>query len=184
VKLLIYDASETRPVGQAWRVGARVFGRHFAGVRAPRSLHQLAAMLLDLREGGFAFDEVQVWAHGRPGQVLIDGDVVPDAVWPTLRPILRPAATVWLRVCSFAAGDVGKTAMTELAATLGARVVAHTHIIGDWGCQSGMRSVRPGEVAAWSSSEGELDGKPGRARSHPLAPRTVLATTMTLPGGV
>jgi hypothetical protein len=179
--LLIYDAAEKSPVGTSWRVGAAVFSRFFDELLAPKSVSELNAMLESL-EGSDAFDEVQFWGHGRPGQVLLAGDRLAEPTWDRMSRLLRRrgASVVWLRVCSFAAGDAGKAAMRALANRMDAKIVGHTHIIGTWG-HSGLWSLKPGESPSWPSTEGEKDGEPGKAPSSPFLPRTVSPLTMRLP---
>ena len=100
------------------------------------------------------------------------------------RRVLAPGALVWLRCCSAFGNEQGRRFAERLATRLGARVAAHTYIIGVW--QSGTHSVAPGEDASWPEEEG-LEIVSGVARgarvSAPQEPMTVTCLRGGLPDG-
>jgi hypothetical protein len=108
-------------------------------------------------------------------------------VWCAHEPLLLehiqqlPAlGTLWFRTCSTFQGAAGQSFAEAVSRHTGARVAAHTFIIGPW--QSGLRTLRPGQAPTWSRDEGR--DKDGRALwSGPLQPRTVTCLHASIPKG-
>ena len=150
-RLLIYDVSERGFVGLTWKVGAFLFRWKFDKIIAAKDFEECIVELKNLQE---KYDEVQFWGHGSPGFIFINKEPSLGEFWLTLAKVLTPNANVWLRVCSFAAGSVGKTMMSRISKTLNAKLMAYTYVIGTYACQSGLRVVTPKDPPKWSSSEG------------------------------
>lgn len=182
-RLMIYDASEKSFVGFSWKVGAAVFKSYFDTILAVQDwtdCHKQLAALVD------KYDEVQFWGHGSPGFIYVNSQPAPAEFWFALAKKISKNATVWLRVCSFAASSIGKTMMNQISKNLGAKIIAHTYSIGQWGCQSGTRAVTPTTLAGWSATEGVDKSKtPAELLpSSPWAPNTVFSLTMRPPDWV
>lgn len=179
-RLMIYDAKESSFVGFTWKAGATVFKPYFDKILAVTSWEDCENQVKALTE---KYDEVQFWGHGSPGFIYVDRQPSPANFWFVLAAKLNEGATVWLRVCSFAASSLGKTMMNQISKTLKARLVAHTYSIGQWGCQSGTRAVTPTTPARWPSTEGvEKTAESTKLlSSSPWAPNTVFALTMKPP---
>lgn len=177
-RLMIYDFSEDTPVGFTWKVGA-FFGRPFFDkIIYAKNWFDCENQLKALTE---KYDEVQFWGHGSPGKIYIGGQNDPSSFWGNLEKVLNKDATVWLRVCSFAHGDHGKVMMHILSEVLGARLIAHTYVIGTWASQSGMHAVdtKNNLLAEWPDEEGRKENV--FTSSNPLAPNTVSAFRMFAP---
>lgn len=178
-KLIIFDKSEGTLVGLSWKLGSRIFKSHFTHTLAASSWQEVIDYFHRLPEGT-RFNEVQFWGHGAPGKALVGGEPAGDAVWLSMRPYLHDLSIVWLRVCSFAQGVRGSNAMCRVAGLLECRVIAHTHIIGNWASHSGTQGIRPGEVPQWAEADGV--GDDGKfLTSAPWLPRTVAAARMDPP---
>ena len=176
-RLLIYDESENSFVGLTWKAGAKLLSPFFNVVVACKSIEGCIRQLDCLNE---TFDQVQFWGHGSSGNFYVNGQKATRELFQAIGKRTNAKSVLWLRVCSYACGAKGKLAMQSLAAILGCKVYAHTHIIGTWGCQSGLYSVTPGANATWNDSEGM--GRDGRLKSSsPFEPKTVLATRVDPP---
>lgn len=186
-RLLIYDADEGG-VGFWWKVGAKLFAFRYDTIVGCKNWKDCLTQLKMLEVAGAYYDSIQIWSHGLPADVFIDGKNEPDAFWQQLARLVAPTSTVWLRVCAFFAGQKGKTEANRVAEILKCRLLAHTHIIGNWACQSGLHAVvAPNKLAQWPDDEGilpESERKPGKhifKTSAPWLPNTVLASRVSEP---
>lgn len=207
LRLLVYDATgHGRPLVQpfltaSWVLGAllyRALGRidlAFGARSWPEALRWLSIAGSQPRApastAGQPITELQFWGHGRAGCVLIGQEsldtkaVVPrgsanplHADLLAVRARLQPDSRIWLRTCSAFAGAAGQRFARALSEFFGCRIAGHTHVIAVW--QSGLHSVRPGEVPDWPEAEG---GAAGGARSSPGAPNTVTFLHGKIPAG-
>lgn len=184
-RLLIYDADEGG-VGFWWKVGAAVLGFRYDTKIACKTWADCLKQMKMLEVAGASYDSVQVWSHGYPGNVYVDGKADPEAFWRQLAKLVKPTSTVWLRVCAFFAGKEGKSEGDRIAEILRCRLLAHTYIVGNWACQSGLRAVVwPNKLAEWADDEGVVpEGVKSKYRfrtSAPWLPNTVLATRVSEP---
>jgi hypothetical protein len=203
--IVLHDATCAGPQGPlgirlpglttAWRLGGALFkaaGRFDHVIGAKQWSEALTAACA--AGEGAGIDELQVWCHGKWGQVFLADDVfdvgslAPDSPLAPRLDRLRdamagPHALVWLRTCETFGGDAGLTFAERLAARLGCRVAGHTHIIGP--LQSGLHALAPGQTAAWSAAEGLVEGTPAMPRraawSMPRSPRTISCLHSRLP---
>jgi len=111
---------------------------------------------------------LQYWGHGDPGAVLCNGQHLPSRLVTEIGRRVDVDSFVWWRTCSSFHGVEGYKLARWLTERAQCIHFAHTYKIGLW--QSGCRSIAPGEVPTWSTSEG------GRW-STPWAPSTVCATS-------
>ena len=177
-RLMIFDNSEKSFVGVTWKVGAKLLSPRFDTILACTSWDDCLTKLKRLEATGTVYDAVQFWGHGSPGNIYVGGKVAPDSLWVALSGLVRNTSTVWLRVCSFFAKENGKAAGNAVAAILGCRLLAHTHEIGKWACQSGLRAiVAPDKMAKWPDNE----GGGGTKSSAPWLANTVSALQVSEP---
>lgn len=174
MKLLVYDATWVgRPWVQAgltssWIVGGALYrglGRIDASYGAS-SWEDALAWLCSV-EPARRIDEIQFWGHGKWGRALIARDVLDvDAVLDSrhsrhedlraLRARLSGRdALWWFRTCETFGREAGQRFATSWARFFDCRVAGHTYVIGPW--QSGLHSLRPGQLPTWSVREGLPD---------------------------
>lgn len=152
------------PVGlsHSWFVGGQVYRalRRVDVCKGFRAWH----LALEWLAGHDKVTEIQYWGHGSPGCVWMDGTALrADAFAGPYAEILKkvaarlaPGALVWFRTCATFGADAGQLFARKWAQGLGCRVAGHTHNIGPW--QSGLHSLRPGQVPDWMPGEGIAKG--------------------------
>lgn len=176
-KLLIYDSSDKTFVGLTWKIGALLARFYFDKIISAESWSDFELKIKSLDS---KYDEVQFWGHGSPGFIYINNYSSKKAGWETLRDILNNHAVVWLRVCSFAAGELGKRYMENTSDLLAAKLISNSYSIGQWGCQSGLRAISPGETALWPDLEG-FNPNGSYTNSAPWKTNTVSALRLSPP---
>lgn len=202
VKLLLLDANYSKnlrgalmldfPLALGAALG-RTLGR-FDGVFFASDWESALNQLLRFREGE-PLEELQVWSHGKWGEVRLGRDAFGleelrsgsrrTALLRTLGKRFVQDGLLWLRCCETFGSIRGKCFARGLAETLGVRVAGHTFVIHAW--QSGLHSIRPGAEPGWSDDEGILAGTPASPRagrrSGPLERNTIAALQMRAPSG-
>ncbi|MCA9599247.1 MAG: DUF4347 domain-containing protein [Myxococcales bacterium] len=134
--------------------------------------------------------ELQVWAHGKWGDVRLGPQALeldsfqrPSSELRQLRERLAPGALVWFRTCETFGAHRGQAFASVAADWLGCTVAGHTHVIGYW--QSGLHVLAPGAKPTWSADEGLLRGTPEHPLqalpSTPFAPNTVTCLEGSIP---
>lgn len=127
---------------------------------------------------------VQIWGHGGPGVSVLGGMGLTarsarggghEARLRMIGQRMTPDGVWWFRNCGVFAGVPGHNFARAFSSVLGARVAAHTHIIGP--LQSGLHTCGPGEEPRWPLTEGIAEGLPERPLalrwSMPWSPNTV-----------
>ncbi len=201
-RLMIYDQTCTRgygPVGltHSWVAGGVLYqslGR-LDGCRGVDNWDQALRWLV--RKGKEQpISEIQVWSHGKWGEVYLDGDVFDETVFEedhplhpgvcALKRVLAPDERLWLRTrdpCVATRGHSFAEAVTDF---FGCRAAGHTFIIGP--LQSGLHSLAPGQIPDWDHREGLVEGTPDEplkaAWSSPKAPNTIHCLQGTIPDGM
>jgi hypothetical protein len=186
MKIAIYDASESRPLGWSWAVGSRLLSlTHFDAVIGARTWEEALGRATTAGQKR-RVSEIQFWGHGSPGRILIKDQVLDPRsghkkLLHGLRDVLEDEALIWFRVCAAFAADRGQKLATSLASELGRRVASSTHNIGfPW--HSGQRSLAPGQAPEWDAREGlDEDGEPVWSRRR--APNTIMFLDMKIPRG-
>ncbi len=136
-KVLIYDASDRSSIaGLSWPVFAGVFTKQFNRIAAVRTVEQCLDEVEDA-----AYDNVQIWAHGLPGKVYINGEPILVDKFPPGR-----GGTIWFRTCSSIGGPIGKARAWRLAMR-GWNVAGHTDQIGL--LHGGLVGVRRNQRPWW-----------------------------------
>ncbi|MCK5798601.1 MAG: hypothetical protein KAI47_15520 [Deltaproteobacteria bacterium] len=201
LKVLVYDRTCRGGRGgvglsHAWEAGARLYrglGRLDATFGAA-SWAEALTWLVEVGEGE-RLSEVQYWGHGTWGQARIAGDVLDSgALAPTssnrgildvIGERLGVEGLWWFRTCETFGAHLGHNFASAFADVLGCRVAGHTYIIGFH--QSGLHSLRPGVVPAWSAAEGLRRGTPEAPEaarlSRPWAPHTITCLHGAIPLG-
>lgn len=201
MKLLLLDANRSGTLQGSWLVdfplalGAalgRVLGR-FDGVLFASDWESALNQVLRFRDGE-PLEELQVWSHGKWGEVRLGRDSLRledlgatsprAAVLRRLGQRFGANGLLWLRSCETFGSVRGKAFARSLADTVGVRVAGHTFVIHAW--QSGLHSLRPSEAPGWPDDEGILVGtaeapRSGR-RSGPFERNTITALQMRAPG--
>ncbi|TPV93525.1 MAG: DUF4347 domain-containing protein [Myxococcales bacterium FL481] len=187
---MVFDRTCTgrkTPVGlsHAWRLGALLYGglRRLDAWLGAADWPQALRWLADTGSG--PIDQIQYWGHGHFGQVRLGDDRLdlasfdPDHVWASdLRRIsarLHAHSLVWFRTCETFGSAKGHAFARAAADTFGCRVAGHTHRIGS--VQSGLHCLAPGQTPRWSTGEGIVTHRDGRASA--LGSRVWYANTIT-----
>jgi hypothetical protein len=129
-------------------------------------------------------DEVQFWCHGWAGLIAWSDRTHTQRSFS--KPLTRPGGLIWFRSCGTMAGIVGRNFVKAVAEQCQCKVAAHTHLIGQWGLQSGLRIYDPQKPAwDWPLEEGiivgPLEGPQKLEASGPFRPSTVTALTSDIP---
>jgi hypothetical protein len=197
---MIYDATETKPVGWAWKIGAILFlllGR-FDKVYGARSWEDAFDWVNKVSEGK-TIKELHFWGHGSWGNVYIDGNSL--GVWALERPEhsvhlklltlaerLKEDSLVWFRTCATFGNTAGHDFASRWSDFLHCRIAACTYNIGFW--HAGLHSVKPGQAPYWPTYEGVKRDEEGN--ESPLSaglfrgfktPNTVLFLRSHIPAG-
>ncbi len=139
--------------------------------------------------------EIQYWGHGKWGELFVARQgLTADALRPThplhrhlaaIRERLAPDHLWWFRTCEAFGAERGQDFARRFTDFFGGRAAGHTYIIGAW--QSGLHSLRAGEVPGWDPREGLSRGTaetPVEALwSRRREPNTVHFLTGTIPAG-
>lgn len=176
MRLMIYDATETKPVGWAWKIGALLFLflRRFDKVYGARSWEDAMEWLTQVSEGK-TIKELHFWGHGSWGHVYIDGLAL--GVWALERtdhPVhagLKVLAArtekdslVWFRTCATFGNTAGHDFASRWADFLQCRVAGSSFNIGLW--HPGLHSVKQGQAPYWSKTEGVKKNEQGQEVSR------------------
>jgi hypothetical protein len=203
LRLVVWDdtgagrAPWQRWLTTSWRVGSSLYQRRrSARVDAAfgaRSWTEALAWLIEVAPAR-KVAEVQFWGHGLFGRVFIGHEPLDEASLESnhafsndlqaLRARLtNPDALFWLRTCSAFGGRRGQAFATALVDVLGCRAAGHTHTIGP--LQSGLHTLQPGNLPAWSADEGIRDGDETQAAlpSSWTAPHTITCLHGRIPAG-
>jgi hypothetical protein len=201
LRLLIYDRTcrvPRLPLTHVWSAGGRLYhrlgriDRAFGAASWDEALAWLAGVET---QRASPISEIQIWSHGRWGCALLQADVLDQqALRPghplhvrlqAVRERLLPDSLFWFRTCQTFGARAGQSFARALVDFLGCRGAGHTHIIGFW--QSGLHSLRPGDVPSWPASEGIARGtaeEPVQARpSGRRAPNTITCLHGRVPQG-
>ena len=177
----------------SWRVGGGLYRHYPQALRVDAtfgatSWTDAAAWLASVSPTA-PIDEIQYWGHGLPGRLFVAADVLDaDALtrgpladdWRAVAARLSPSSLVWFRTCGAFGGEAGHAFAKTAARVFGCRVAGHTYVIGP--LQSGMHSVTPTTVPAWSKTEGQ--GQGGRLLGSSLrAPNTISFLHGAVPAG-
>jgi hypothetical protein len=201
LRLMLFDRTCTgrrmRPgLSHAWWAGGHLY-------RGMRRFH--ASHGVDDWESGLQWlagvhpdrpiAEIQYWGHGKWGAAFVAGEALDaDALAPSgrlrprlegLRAQLAPDALVWFRTCETFGAARGQEFARRFTDFFGGRAAGHTYIIGLW--QSGLHTLRAGDVPTWSVDEGLSRGTP----EHPVEalwsrrrePNTIHFLSGTIPAG-
>lgn len=147
MRVLIYDATETRMVGKSWALGAKLFKRHFNCICAASSWAEAASVVSCVP----VVDELQYWGHGYPGAPILNDEPMTVEFVDALAAKVTPDSLVWFRVCSAFSGPRGIAFAQDMVEELGCRVASYTRDIGFY--QSGLYSIRPGLGARWDPQD-------------------------------
>lgn len=191
MRLVIFDATRKPSIlDETWGIGS--FSMWFRG-RTDGMFGVLnwneAFTLLRNRSNEYGLiKEVQIWSHGKPGQVLINGEKLTDFINDNIvievfkkNPIMDPNGLFWFRTCSTFQGEIGKQFAKDFSNIVGCRIAGHTHIIG---CptHSGLHSIKPNEEPSWPNEEGR--NKKGKLlKSRIWRTNTIMFWRNTVPEG-
>jgi hypothetical protein len=197
---MIYDATESKPVGWAWKIGAILFsliGR-FDKVYGAKSWMDALEWVNNISKGK-TIDELHFWGHGSWGSVYIDGHAL--GVWALERashPVhmklltfaerLNTCSLIWFRTCATFGNTAGHDFASRWADFLQCRIAASTYNIGFW--HAGTHSVKPGQAPYWSILEGVKQNDDGESKPTAIPffqgfkdSRTLLFLRSHLPAG-
>jgi len=200
LRLVVYDATQRsrrpRALGLSWQYGTTLY-RALGRVDAAYGARSFADALtwLGTHQPQRPIAELQVWGHGKWGQVFIDRESLGrdvlrpghrhHATFEVFRRRLVPDALLWFRTCETLGARAGQDFAAALGEASGARVAGHTYVIGFY--QSGLHCLRPGVAPHWSDTEGLERGSPERPEaaraSSPAAPNTITCLSGRIPEG-
>lgn len=172
LRLMLYDRTCTgrrlRPgLSHAWWAGGHVYRglRRFDAWYGCETWEEGLTWLARVQPTR-PIGEVQYWGHGKWGELFVAREGLSDAA---LRPGHRlhdllveiRARSVaeplwWFRTCEAFGARRGQDFARRFTDFFGGRAAGHTYIIGGW--QSGLHSLRAGEVPGWSPEEGLSEG--------------------------
>jgi len=197
---MIYDATETKPVGWTWKLGAILFlliGR-FDKVYGARNWEDAFEWLEKVSQGR-TIQEFHFWGHGSWGNAYVDGHSL--GVWALERPDhpihmkllavaerLKEDSLVWFRTCATFGSTAGHDFASKWADFLQCKVAACSFNIGFW--HAGLHSVKPGQAPYWSIREGVKQNANGEDKPTSMPffqgfrdSRTILFLRSHLPSG-
>lgn len=120
------------------------------------ALTQLRGAYID--NGCCCIEEIQIWGHGNQGESLLGGKALsvadPFVTWVAGNWCQPDNEGIWFRQCEVAGGVKGKKFMEDAANAFKAKVTAHTHVIAGPDDQPGKKTLKPGEKAGWTDTEG------------------------------
>lgn len=184
MRLVIYDPTDKR-LSPIWAAGARLY-KAMGWIDAYAPASTIASALSVIGERSRFLDELQIWGHGSPGWVHLGRARygASDVRWRNLGDAMDRGGLIWLRSCAVFQGPEGQHFARQLSYETGCRVAGHTHDIGHWGLQSGLRTYhyRDGDCR-WPIDEGRSQPFGAINPSRPWAPRTVTAMTPRVPAG-
>jgi hypothetical protein len=112
--------------------------------------------------------EIQYWGHGKWGELFVAHEgLSADVLSPghrlhphmeAIRERLVPDHLWWFRTCEAFGAVRGQEFARRFTDFFGGRAAGHTYIIGLW--QSGLHTLRAGDVPTWSVDEGLSRGTP------------------------
>jgi hypothetical protein len=140
LRVIALDPTD-RWLSPVWKLGAWLyclFGLADLYVHA-KTVEELVQKLPDSEK----IFELQFWCHGAPGGIGWNRQFCNENSLLFAKPLTIPNGLVWFRACSVVAGHPGREFVRVLGNKLQARIAAHTHIIGQWGMQSGLRVYDP-----------------------------------------
>jgi hypothetical protein len=134
--------------------------------------------------------EVQFWGHGKWGRAMIGETTLDETMLAPSHPQHQALLSVrtrlvpgtglwWFRTCSTFGTAKGHAFAQAWTKFLGCRAAGHTFIIGLH--QSGLHSLGPDEIPAWSIDEGVDSGV--ALWSGPSAPNTITCFEGKIPAG-
>jgi hypothetical protein len=201
LRVMIYDRS-CRGFGplpgltHSWAAGAWLY-RLLGRLDRWRGVDSWAEALGWLAGLDAPIAEVQLWSHGQWGNARIAGEVLDR---PALQPGHRHHGALgavaermlpggeslwWFRTCQTFGARAGHDFARAWTDRLGCRGAGHSFIIGPW--QSGLHSLSPGAVPAWSVEEGIAAGSPDAPAkalwSKPWSPNTITCFHGRIPAG-
>jgi hypothetical protein len=200
LRLVVYDKSCVGSWGmglsRVWSAGRhlyRALGRS-DGSRGVGGFDEALGWLAAHRSDE-PISEVQFWAHGKWGRLLLQRESFDRAAFAeghrhrkgldALRERLAPGALIWFRTCETFGAAPGHDFARALTDFFGCRAAGHTFIIGYW--QSGLHQLEPGRAPHWPVNEGLVQGSPDRpeqaAWSTSGSPNTITCWTGRVPAG-
>lgn len=203
LRLMIFDKTCTGPklrpgLSHAWWTGGVLYGRLLRRLHAWHGAASWAEALAWVAtvQPHRPIAELQFWGHGKWGRAYIGRDLLDAGALRSDHPhhaalaairerLVGPEALWWFRTCETFGAAPGQAFAQGLTDFLGCRAAGHTYIIGGW--QSGLHSLRPGEVPTWSPLEGVKSGPPEDPRealwSGRRAPNTIHCLSGQVPAG-
>lgn len=193
--LMFYDSSPW--AGEALTfsfINGGKFYKMFRGIEKHAGFDSWTSALewLATVEPNKKISSIQFWGHGAPATIAINDERlgisslnVNSKYYSLLKSIkerLNPDSLIWLRSCNCFTGKRGKIFAQNLANFFGCTVAGHTFIVGPW--QSGLHTLRPGEIPTWSDTEGYKLNKEGvleKVWSLPWSPNTIFCLTGKIP---
>lgn len=137
--------------------------------------------------------ELQFWGHGGPGRVWVGNEPLGahafagrhQTLLGGVRDRMTPESLVWLRTCATFGGLPGMEFARLWSFALGCKVAGHTHNIGL--VQSGLHSLKPGELYSWEPEEGVEKGtiqNPTKMKGSSIfIDNTIACIQSTIPAG-
>lgn len=181
MKIIVYDPTD-RWLSPIWKLGAMLYC--FVGWADSYVTADTLEKALEKLPPAEDLDEVQFWCHGWAGLIAWSDRTHTQRSFS--KPLTRPGGLIWFRSCGTMAGIVGRNFVKAVAEQCQCKVAAHTHLIGQWGLQSGLRIYDPQKPAwDWPLAEGiivgPMEGPQKLEASGPFRPSTVTALTSDIP---
>ena len=203
LRLMIYDRTCTGPrmrpgLSHAWWSGGQLYGRV---LRRLHAWHGVTSWVEGLAWAAQVapdrpIAELQFWGHGKWGRAFVGRDLLDSAALTAGHPLhaslsqirerlVGPEALWWFRTCETFGALPGQDFARRWTDFFDCRAAGHTYIIAGW--QSGLHSLRPGEVPGWSPLEGLKSGPPDDPRealwSRRGEPNTIHCLSGQVPRG-
>lgn len=201
LRLMLYDRTCTgkrmRPgLSHAWWAGSHLYRglSRFDATHGVTSWEEGLEWLATVLPGRL-IAEIQYWGHGHWGELFVARQgLTVEALRPAhplhrhleaIRERMIPDHLWWFRTCEAFGAARGHDFARRFTDFFGGRAAGHTYIIGVW--QSGLHSLRAGEIPRWPVDEGLSRGTadcPVEALwSRRQAPNTIHFLSGRIPDG-
>lgn len=158
MRLVIFDAARKPSIlDESWGIGAfsMWFRDRTDGMLGALSWGEVFAWLKN-RAKIKLIKELQIWSHGSPGEVYINGEKLTNYLKENIKDFksfMHPEGLIWFRTCATFHGKKGKEFAINMTNIFNCKIAAHSFKIG-FPTHSGLHLLKPNEKPKWPDKEG------------------------------